>query len=183
VAAAAFDWRYTARTDPNEQSLIDNNVPGDAVGDDELVEVIAANLATYGHPTSTVPMGGADDPRAVVDSQAAVHGLSNVRVIDASIIPDIPAALMCADGGVHATHQRPGVVLGTHFRPLVGHHGFGGGGVVQLPCVGSTSGAGAVAGWSVPIWPAVCCTVAAGAGEISWWAAKSAAWSAIPLSL
>ena len=34
-------------------------IPGDAVGDDTLLEVIAANLATYGHPTSTVPMGGA----------------------------------------------------------------------------------------------------------------------------
>ena len=38
--------------------------------------------------TSTVPMGGANDPRAVVDSRGAVRGLSNIRVVDASIIPD-----------------------------------------------------------------------------------------------
>ena len=56
---------------------------------------------------------------------------------------------------------------GTHFRPLVGRHRFGGDGVVQLP----------------PTSPAVCCTVAAGAGAPNWLAAKSAAWSAIPLSL
>jgi choline dehydrogenase len=36
-------------------------IPGDAVRDEALLEVIAANLATYGHPTSTVPMGGATD--------------------------------------------------------------------------------------------------------------------------
>jgi choline dehydrogenase len=68
-------------------------IPGDAVGDDKLLEVIAANLATYGHPTSTVPMGGANDPRAVVDSLGAVRGLSNLRVVDASIIPEVPSTV------------------------------------------------------------------------------------------
>ena len=33
-------------------------MPGDAVGDDELADVIASNLASYGHPTATAPMGG-----------------------------------------------------------------------------------------------------------------------------
>jgi choline dehydrogenase len=46
-------------------------IPGDAVGDEALPEVIAANLATYGHPTSTVPMGGAIDPSKV--GLACVH--------------------------------------------------------------------------------------------------------------
>ena len=68
-------------------------IPGDAVGDDQLLEVVAANLATYAHPTSTVPMGGANDPRAVVDSRGAVRGLSNIRVVDASIIPEIPSTV------------------------------------------------------------------------------------------
>jgi GMC oxidoreductase len=68
-------------------------IPGDAVADDALLEVVAANLATYGHPTSTVPMGGANDPRAVVDSRGAVRGLSNIRVVDASIIPEIPSTV------------------------------------------------------------------------------------------
>jgi choline dehydrogenase len=68
-------------------------IPGDAVGDEALAEVIAANLAVYGHPTSTAPMGGADDPWAVVDSLGAVRGLSNLRVVDASIIPRIPSTV------------------------------------------------------------------------------------------
>ena len=49
-------------------------------------------MAVYGHPTSTVPMGGPGDPAAVVDSVGAVKGLSGLRVVDASIIPEIPSA-------------------------------------------------------------------------------------------
>jgi choline dehydrogenase len=68
-------------------------IPGDHIGDDKLYEVIAGNLAPYGHATSTVPMGGAADPWAVVDSEGAVRGLSNVRVVDASIIPRVPSTV------------------------------------------------------------------------------------------
>ena len=67
--------------------------PGDAVaGDGTLAQVIAANLAVYGHPTSTVPMGGSGDPWAVVDSVGAVKGVSGLRVADASIIPEVPSS-------------------------------------------------------------------------------------------
>ena len=68
-------------------------IPGDAVRDEALPEVIAANLATYGHPTSTVPMGGASDPAAVVDSAGVVRGLHNLRVVDASVIPHVPSTV------------------------------------------------------------------------------------------
>ena len=67
-------------------------IPGDAVDYDTLAEFISGNLATHGHPTSTVPMGGPTDPWAVVDSVGAVNGLSGLRVVDASIIPEIPSA-------------------------------------------------------------------------------------------
>jgi choline dehydrogenase len=67
--------------------------PGDGVTeDDELAQEIAANPAVYGHPTSTAPMGGPEDPWAVVDSVGAVRGVSGLRVIDASIIPEVPSA-------------------------------------------------------------------------------------------
>ena len=33
-------------------------MPGAAVEDDKLADVIASNLAYHGHPTATVPMGG-----------------------------------------------------------------------------------------------------------------------------
>jgi choline dehydrogenase len=68
-------------------------MPGDAVNDETLLEAVAANLATYRHPTSTVPMGGATDPAAVVDSVGAVRGVQNLRVVDASIIPRVPSTV------------------------------------------------------------------------------------------
>jgi 5-(hydroxymethyl)furfural/furfural oxidase len=37
-------------------------------------------------------MGRQDDPMAVVDSTCRVYGVSNLRVVDASIMPRIPSA-------------------------------------------------------------------------------------------
>jgi choline dehydrogenase len=69
-------------------------IPGDSVADDDtLVEVILGNLAVYGHPTSTVPMGGPDDRWAVVDSLGVVKGLAGIRVVDASIMPEVPSTV------------------------------------------------------------------------------------------
>jgi len=61
------------------------------VGDDQLEGAVTSNLASYGHPVATAPMGGPDDPWAVVDSRGAVKGLSGLRVVDASIIPVVPS--------------------------------------------------------------------------------------------
>ncbi|GHJ35164.1 hypothetical protein Sm713_07730 [Streptomyces sp. TS71-3] len=67
-------------------------LPGDTVRDDaELERHILDNLGSYEHTTSTVPMGGDDDEWAVVDSVGAVHSVANVRVVDASIFPEVPA--------------------------------------------------------------------------------------------
>ena len=57
-------------------------MPGDSVDDDGLAEVVAANLAVYGHPTSTAPMGWPADPWAVVDSVGRVRGVDRLRVVD-----------------------------------------------------------------------------------------------------
>jgi len=66
--------------------------PGPAVqGDAQLQAAIAAALDTYQHPTSTVPMGAAGDATAVVDTLGAVRGVSGLRVVDASILPEIPS--------------------------------------------------------------------------------------------
>ncbi|XP_017780074.1 PREDICTED: glucose dehydrogenase [FAD, quinone] [Nicrophorus vespilloides] len=44
---------------------------------------------TIYHPTSTCKMGPSEDPDAVVDPRLRVHGINNLRVIDASIMPTI----------------------------------------------------------------------------------------------
>ncbi|WP_256081886.1 GMC family oxidoreductase [Massilia sp. YIM B04103] len=66
--------------------------PGpDAQSDEAILASIKATLDTYHHPTSTAPMGHAGAPQAVVDFEGKVHGLSGLRVVDASIFPDVPS--------------------------------------------------------------------------------------------
>jgi choline dehydrogenase len=65
--------------------------PGVAVGDDQLADAVISNIVSYGHPTATAPMGGPENPWAVVDSQGAVKGIDGLRVVDASIMPVVPS--------------------------------------------------------------------------------------------
>jgi choline dehydrogenase len=66
--------------------------PGDGVPDSaDLAQFVESNLATYGHPTATAPMGGPNNPWSVVDSGGAVRGIGALRVVDASILPAVPS--------------------------------------------------------------------------------------------
>ncbi|XP_022174784.1 glucose dehydrogenase [FAD, quinone]-like isoform X1 [Myzus persicae] len=47
---------------------------------------------TIYHLSGTCKMGPMGDPTAVVDPRLRVHGVSGLRVIDASVMPEIPAA-------------------------------------------------------------------------------------------
>ncbi|MCW3475370.1 GMC family oxidoreductase [Limobrevibacterium gyesilva] len=61
-------------------------LPGaDVTTDDELLEYAKQFGGTIYHPCGTCKMG--PDPMAVVDDQLRVHGLTGLRVADASIMP------------------------------------------------------------------------------------------------
>src|SRR3978361_1368347 len=55
--------------------------------DDEFLHAATERGTTTFHPGCTCRMGPADAPWAVVDDQLRVHGLQNLRVIDAPIMP------------------------------------------------------------------------------------------------
>ena len=62
--------------------------PGpDVQTDDELLDYARRHGGTVFHPTSTCKMGS--DPMAVVDPELRVHGMSGLRVVDASIMPTV----------------------------------------------------------------------------------------------
>ena len=58
-----------------------------AMSDDDLTKWLRATAMTTFHPVGTAKMG--IDPMAVVDSRLKVHGISGLRVADASIMPVI----------------------------------------------------------------------------------------------
>jgi choline dehydrogenase len=67
--------------------------PGPDVRSDAALEkAILDQLESYQHATSTAPMGPEGGKGAVVYTFGAIHGIEKLRVIDASIMPDIPSA-------------------------------------------------------------------------------------------
>ena len=74
-------------------------------GDAELAHAAGDIGTTIFHPVGTAKMGLASDPMAVVDERLRVHGLQNLRVIDASVMPTITSGntntptIMIADKG------------------------------------------------------------------------------------
>jgi choline dehydrogenase len=55
--------------------------------DAQILDYLRGTAGTNYHPSCTCRMGDAND--SVVDARARVHGVENVRVVDASIMPEI----------------------------------------------------------------------------------------------
>ena len=82
----------------------------DLVSDQALESWMAREVVTFSHPSGTCRMGPSSDPMAVVDQYGRVYGVEGLRVVDASIMPDLvaapinPAVLMIGekDGRAHS---------------------------------------------------------------------------------
>src|SRR5579863_4901915 len=57
--------------------------------DDDLDAYIRATAATAHHPLGTCKMGPESDKMAVVDAELRVNGVGGLRVVDASVMPDL----------------------------------------------------------------------------------------------
>jgi choline dehydrogenase len=65
-------------------------MPGTSHESDEALIHAAGNIGTtIFHPVGTCKMGPSIDPLAVVDARLRVHGVEQLRVVDASIMPTI----------------------------------------------------------------------------------------------
>jgi choline dehydrogenase len=58
----------------------------------QLDEWLQTGCQDYLHAAGTCRMGPVDDPQAVVDVEGRVIGVEGLRVVDASIMPDVPRA-------------------------------------------------------------------------------------------
>lgn len=70
-----------------KKHIKENGLPYNRKSDDLLVEHIKKTLETVYHPVGSCKMGS--DSMAVVDASLKVHGVRNLRVVDASIMPKI----------------------------------------------------------------------------------------------
>ena len=81
--------RHIYRTAPQADLTGEEILPGAHLqNDDELDAHIRASAMVTQHPVGTCRMGHA--PLSVVDPQLRVHGIEGLRVVDASIMPDVP---------------------------------------------------------------------------------------------
>ena len=82
--------RSIGETNAMKQYISHEMNPGSNIKtDEEMLQFARDTGATTYHPMGTCKMGS--DPMAVVDDRLRVHGIENLRVADASIMPTMPS--------------------------------------------------------------------------------------------
>ena len=80
--------RKIADADSLKKYILEEYVPGPAFeSDEELLEAAKNNSQSIYHPVGTCKMG--NDIDSVVNEKLKVHGVSGLRVVDASIMPEL----------------------------------------------------------------------------------------------
>ncbi len=101
--------------EPALEKFIDAEVaPGPAaMSDSDLDAYIRSNAQTVYHPLGTCRMGSAKDQLATVDPELRVRGVDGLRVVDASVMPDLvggninAAVIMIAEKAADLILGRP----------------------------------------------------------------------------
>jgi 5-(hydroxymethyl)furfural/furfural oxidase len=86
--------RHPAIASMTEHVRVGKTGPGiaDFTDDAQIDAWLLAECSDYVHAVGTCRMGAVDDPRAVVDPEGRVRGVEGLRVVDASIMPEVPRA-------------------------------------------------------------------------------------------
>lgn len=92
--------------------------PGDHLqANDELIRAAGDIGTTIFHPVGTCKMGVASDPMAVVDSDLNVRGIKGLRVVDASVMPNITSGNTAAPTMMIAQRVAE-LLMETSYKPL-----------------------------------------------------------------
>jgi choline dehydrogenase len=84
--------RQLLRTQALARYVETETMPGVAVDrDDEVLDFVRRIGVSSYHLNGTARMGPVSDPMAVVDAQLRVHGVTGLRVVDSSVMPEIPS--------------------------------------------------------------------------------------------
>jgi choline dehydrogenase-like flavoprotein len=81
--------------------------------DSDLDAHIRATGITVHHPAGTCKMGSDGDETAAVDAELRVRGIASLRVVDASVMPDLPGGninapvIMIAERAADLIRRRP----------------------------------------------------------------------------
>jgi choline dehydrogenase len=86
----------TARSINKRLGFSHERIPGPLIKSDGQVRDFILNEAWGHHASCSNKMGLENDPMAVVDSKFRVHGIKNLRVVDASVFPRIPGLFIVA---------------------------------------------------------------------------------------
>jgi choline dehydrogenase len=105
--------REIAARGPLAEIVTEELRPGPGVVDDEeIVADLRARTELLYHPSGTCRMSDTHD-QAVVDSRLRVHGLTGIRVVDASVMPIVPGGnthaptVMIAERAADLIRDRP----------------------------------------------------------------------------
>jgi len=82
-------------SDPSYSQVIEERtapLDSDLTSDQTLDDWLLRNVSSSFHISGTCKMGPYSDPEAVVDQRLKVHGLEGLRVVDASVMPDVVRA-------------------------------------------------------------------------------------------
>ncbi len=90
VISTLFDLPFGLRRTLLARSLVDlDRLATDRTAREAVIRRVGAGVH---HVSGTCRMGRAEDPAAVVDPACRVHGVTGLRVIDASIMPRVVSA-------------------------------------------------------------------------------------------
>ncbi|KAK6007027.1 hypothetical protein QM012_006035 [Aureobasidium pullulans] len=93
LAVTAFKYaRRLANTTSLRRVIVGDEIaPGPAIQSDaQILGYLKNTTVTYYHASSTCKMGMSNDSTAVVDKDAKVFGVKNLRVVDVSALPLLP---------------------------------------------------------------------------------------------